>query len=257
MKRCGFKLVLGMSGLLILSVSVLWFHVLGCAVSTSQSTCLPATPKNGDEDNNKLKKRAATITVKVLSQDFIGSGFILRKNKFIYTAVTNAHVLRAGKSNYRIQTSDGQIYTATPSPKHKFGSDDLAVLEFRSEKKYPTATLGVHPKLGDRVFAAGFPADIEANKAKEFVFSPGKISLILPKPLEGGYQLGYTNNIEKGMSGGALFNQNGEVIGINGMHAYPLWDAPSVFADGKEANSELHSQIVRLSWAVPIDKVGK
>jgi S1-C subfamily serine protease len=39
------------------------------------------------------------------------------------------------------------------------------------------------------------------------------------------------------------------------MHAYPLWDAPSVFIDGSQAEEKLHQEIVGLSWAIPIDRV--
>ena len=57
------------------------------------------------------------------------------------------------------------------------------------------------------------------------------------------------------MSGGALLNLQGEVVGVNGMHAFPLWEIPSVFESGEEADKTLHDKIVRLSWAVPMEKV--
>ncbi len=54
------------------------------------------------------------------------------------------------------------------------------------------------------------------------------------------------------MSGGPLLNRQGCVVGVNGMHAYPLWDAPLIYADGSQVDERLHQTIVRLSWAVPI-----
>jgi S1-C subfamily serine protease len=210
----------------------------------------------------KLQIKARSITVKVLSKDFLGSGILLHKHKLFYTVITNAHVLRGGNSPYRIQTPDGRIWSASVAKNtaalrlKSLQGNDLAVLQFNVKRKgYSVATFASSPKIGDEVFASGFPINEEGTREKGFVFTTGKVSLVLPKPLEGGYQLGYTNDIQKGMSGGPLLNRQGELVGINGMHAYPLWDAPSLFADGSQADPILHKQIIRLSWAVPIQKV--
>jgi S1-C subfamily serine protease len=203
---------------------------------------------------DSLEQQARAITVKVMSQDFLGSGILLRRKGTVYTVLTNAHVLQAGDPPYRVQTADGKIYTAN-SPQHlNFGNNDLAVLRFQSLGKYAVASIGSPPTVGDEVFAAGFPAVEEGAKKQSLAFTTGKVSLVLAKPLEGGYQLGYTNNIKNGMSGGPLLNRRGQVVGINGMQAYPLWDAPSVFADGSKADERLHQMIISLSWAVPMTK---
>jgi S1-C subfamily serine protease len=74
----------------------------------------------------------------------------------------------------------------------------------------------------------------------------------LGKALEGGYQIGYTNELKKGMSGGPLLNRWGEVVGINGKHAYPLWNAPSIYQDGSQVRPALNEAIDRYSWAIPV-----
>lgn len=199
---------------------------------------------------------ARSITVKVMSQDFLGSGILLRRNRAVYTVLTNAHVIQAGDPPYRVQTPDGKIYTANLPQRLSFEKNDLAVLQFQSPgNMYAVASFGSSPTIGDNVFTAGFPAVEDVDKKQRFAFTSGKVALVLAKPLEGGYQLGYTNNIKNGMSGGPLLNSQGQVIGINGMQAYPLWDAPSVFVDGSKADERLHQRIIRLSWAVPIAKV--
>ncbi|MTJ13619.1 trypsin-like peptidase domain-containing protein [Anabaena sp. UHCC 0187] len=203
----------------------------------------------------QLQEKAAAITVKILSTDFLGSGILLNKQNSVYTVLTNAHVLRADNPPYHIQTPDGEIYKADVPKNVNFQNYDLAILQFSSIKKvYSVANLGTVPKIGDEVFIAGFPVEEESEKIN-FIFLGGKVSLVLLKALEAGYQVGYTNRLEKGMSGGALLNKQGEVVGVNGMHAYPLWDAPSVFVDGSQAEEKLHQEIVHLSWAIPIDKV--
>ncbi len=202
----------------------------------------------------QIRRHAQVITVKVMSKEFLGSGIILKKEDSIYTVLTNAHVLRADNPPYRIQTPDGRVWSANLPKNVKFGTNDLAILQFRSpDINYTVASIAFNSAIGDEVFAAGFPYTDE-GKEKGFTFTTGKITLKLPKALEGGYQIGYTNDIQKGMSGGPLLNHRGEVVGVNGMHAYPLWDAPSVFSDGSQADQKLHEQIVQLSWAVPTEK---
>ncbi|MBK1988766.1 trypsin-like peptidase domain-containing protein [Sphaerospermopsis aphanizomenoides BCCUSP55] len=203
----------------------------------------------------QLKEKAAAISVKILSTDFLGSGILLNKQNSVYTVLTNAHILRADDPPYWIQTPDGEIYQASVPNNVNFQDYDLAILQFTSVKKeYYVAALGVSPKVGDEVFVAGFPVQEETEEIN-FVFNSGNVSLVLEKALGQGYQVGYTNRLEKGMSGGALLNKSGEVVGVNGMHAYPLWDVPSIFMDGEQAEENLHQQIIRLSWAVPIYNV--
>ncbi|MBH8566911.1 trypsin-like peptidase domain-containing protein [Nostoc sp. CENA67] len=206
--------------------------------------------------SRKLYRQAQSITVKVLSTDFLGSGILLKNQGQVYTVLTNAHVLQAGEPPYRIQTEDDKIYTAHLSHSSSLGKNDLALLQFQSTgNNYTVASLSSSLAVGDEVFAAGFLATEEGTEEQGLAFTKGKVSLMLPKPLEGGYQLGYTNDIQNGMSGGPLLNYRGEVVGVNGMHAYPLWDVPSVFQDGSNADERLHQIITRLNWAVPIDKV--
>ncbi|MGJ5673218.1 MAG: S1 family peptidase [Nostochopsis sp.] len=202
----------------------------------------------------QIRRNAQIITVKVMSKEFLGSGILIKKQGSVYTVLTNAHVLRADDPPYRIQTPDSRIWSANLPRNIKFGTNDLAILQFSSpDTNYTVATITFNSTMGDEVFAAGFP-HADEGKDKGFTFTTGKITLKLPKALEGGYQIGYTNDIQKGMSGGPLLNHRGEVLGVNGMHAYPLWDVPSVFSDGSEADQKLHEQIVRLSWAVPMEK---
>lgn len=214
----------------------------------------------------QITQNTAEITVRVWGKEALGSGIIINHQGSAYTVVTNQHVLRAGKAPYQIQTSDGKIYPASVVQTSLSKQYDLALLRFRSNQNtYKTAILGNSAtlKVGEPIFAAGFPAQIETittphtklQTLAEFAFKTGRIAVILDKALEEGYQIGYTNDVKKGMSGGPLVNSKGEVVGINGKHAYPLWEAPDFFADGSQPCPPLQKLITRSSLAIPVEKI--
>lgn len=201
---------------------------------------------------SQVEGLARSLTVKVLAGKTWGSGILIQRQGAVYTVLTNEHVLRLG-DRYRIQTSDGQIHEAAIASVGSFQGDDLAVLQFQSPQTYQTATLSnTVPALGETTFAAGFPADPESANLKEFAFTQGQISYLLPQPFTLGYQLGYTNDIVKGMSGGPVFNQYGQVIAINGKHKYPLWGNTYIFKDGSTPTPEVRQQMDNSSWAIPM-----
>ncbi len=204
-----------------------------------------------------LKYQAREITVKVMAADNWGSGILIQRQGQTYTVLTNQHVLWIG-DRFSIQTSDGQRYTASRDKATGFGKNDLGLLRFTSEsKQYPIATLGCSAKLkaGTPVYAAGFPLPLTEASTKGFKFTSGSISLISPKAFEGGYQIGYSNDIEKGMSGGPVLNKKGELIAVNGMHQEPLWGDPYVFQDGSKPKSSLFKLLSHSSWAIPVETV--
>jgi serine protease Do len=203
-----------------------------------------------------LQRHARAITVKVLSGDDWGSGILIRQQGQRYTVITNEHVLWIG-NHYTIQTYDGKQYPAHRGAAGEFGKNDLGLLEFNTgpSTTYPVASLGCSLELsaGTPVYAAGFPLPLTESSSKGFKFTSGAISLIASKALEGGYQVGYSNYIEKGMSGGPVLNAKGEVIAVNGMHQEPLWGDPYIYQDGSKPKSSLFSMFSRSSWAIPME----
>ena len=227
---------------------------------------------------NNVDRVASNISIRILARDFLGSGFIVQKNGRDYIAITNQHVLRAGEPPYTIETVDGKTYSAEvitdmTTSDYQY---DLAVLQFKADNTYETAKIGSSSSLevGEPVFAAGFPyqesstkqatrsveasptisARIQVNSPRKLALKKGRVAIILDRALEEGYQIGYTNNVKKGMSGGPLLNFQGEVIGINGKHAYPLWESPEIYQDGSEPCPALQELITRSSLAIPIEK---
>lgn len=211
----------------------------------------------------EIEQLARSITVKVRSKNVLGSGILIRKQGNVYTVVTNDHVLLGGNPPYCIETSDGKIHSAVKIQTNSLKGKDLGLLQFRSDKtNYAVASFSLAPIIGEEVFAAGFPfVDATSNSAISafgkdgFAFKMGQVSLVLDKPLQRGYRIGYTNDLEKGMSGGPLLNRRGQVVAINGMHEDPILDTAYVFQDGSQPSASLREQMRRYSWGIPAETI--
>lgn len=210
----------------------------------------PILPQNKNTSANQESVRTIrAIAVKVTANNSSGSGIIIQKKANIYTIVTNRHVVDRG-DKYQIYTGDRNIYRGNLS--HISRHDDLAILQFTSDRHYPVAKVNTAPlQLHQPLLAAGFPFNSDRLE-----ITPGKLLLQAEKPLKQGYQLGYSNKIQKGMSGGAIFNNLGEVVGINGRSANPI--IPSYqYQDLTYPSQQLQQKMTQLSWGIPINKAIK
>lgn len=212
---------------------------------------------------------ARQVTVRILTNPGAGSGVIIARQEHRYTVLTNHHVVADSSDNaYRVLTADGKMHSAQWRQSAEFKDIDLALVEFTSTESYTVAQMGNSNALavGEAVYASGFPnwylsnlQEIENTRdwgVKAFKLLTGQIEMLLPLSLAGGYQLGYTNNIEAGMSGGPVLNQYGQLIGINGRLKHPL-QGIRVFKliDGTLPSAEQFQQMEALSWAIPITAV--
>lgn len=199
------------------------------------------------EINQKLLEQIKAIAVKITVNKSSGSGIIIQKSNNIYTVVTNRHVVDRGHI-YQIKTVDDRVYPGNLAIiSHQ---NDLAILEFKSDRSYSVATINIAPlQLQESLFAAGFPFNSDRLQ-----ITPGKLFIKTNKPLKQGYQLGYSNTIYKGMSGGAIFNSSGEVVGVNGRSANPII-ADYQYQDTTYPSQQLQQQMMQLSWGIPIGKV--
>ncbi|MDX2229864.1 MAG: serine protease [Leptolyngbyaceae cyanobacterium bins.349] len=206
------------------------------------------------QTTDSLYARSQAVTVRIKTGRNGGSGILIQRQGQQYTVLTNRHVTTVG-APYVIQTPDGRSHPATLRKNIDFRGNDLALLQFRARGKYAIATLGTakHLAKGEPVIAAGFPLDLPAASGPALHISVGKVSLLPHQAFQGGYQIGYTNLIYQGMSGGPVLNLRGQVIGLNSLHAYPLWGDPYIFEDGSQPPRSQRQTIVQSSWAVPID----
>lgn len=210
---------------------------------------------------------ARQVSVRVLLPESSGSGAIVDRTGDRYTVVTNQHVV-AGADTARILTADGQTHLASVRPASGRDNLDVAWLTFRSSRPYTVANWGDSRDLvvGDRVYAAGFPIwaiEYQGDRptvaentrdwgVRAFRFTEGTLDAIGDRPFYGGYQLGYSNDIASGMSGGPVLNASGELVGLNGMLKYPfLGRRAFVFEDGSLPTPAQFQQMETLSWAVP------
>lgn len=208
---------------------------------------------------------AKQVTVRILTNPGMGSGVIIEQQGQTYNVVTCAHVMVDTQDNrYTILTADGQTHIGKWLRSAKFADADLAIVQFTSNRAYRVVESADSKilEVGTPVYASGFPNwhwinsnNIEETRAwgtKAFRLTNGKVAMVLKKSLQEGYQLGYTNEIEQGMSGGPVLDQSGRLIAINGRLKYPPQGIVSfVFADGTVPSEELSQQMEALSWAVP------
>lgn len=125
--------------------------------------------------------------------------------------------------------------------KRKVNGYDLALITFESEKNYPIAPLGSPQTIasGELVYISGWPnievepklkpdgspeldaqgriicKDPSPRRQRQLTWSPLEAVLSISEA-ENGYSLYYSDRTRPGMSGGPVFNQLGQVIGIHG-----------------------------------------
>ena len=139
-------------------------------------------------------------------QQALGSGFVISADGFI---VTNNHVIE-GADEIEIEFFDGKRLSAT-----LVGRDpktDIALLKVESDTDLPFVSFGDSDtmRVGDWVMAMGNPL------GQGFSVSAGIVSA-RGRELSGSYDdfLQTDAAINKGNSGGPLFNMEGEVVGVN------------------------------------------
>ncbi|MCY7367870.1 MAG: serine protease [Chamaesiphon sp.] len=224
---------------------------------------------SGAENHPFVEQIANQVTVRILTKSAHGSGVIVAHKGRTYTVLTCQHVAaESKKGDYQVLVVDGKTYPGRLKSFKNSQKLDLALIEFESPRDYRPVAIGNLTKSvpGAKVYAAGFPnyhaigrdnlENTQKLGRKVFKFTVGTVGLILSQPaLPDGYSLGYTNDVELGMSGGPVLNDRGELLGINGRSKYPIQGIDAfTFADGTKPSVENFEKMEPLSWAVPIYK---
>ncbi len=178
--------------------------LLGMAIVIVQPAATALTPK-------EVADIAQQITVRIDGAN-TGSGVIIERQGDIYTVVTNWHVVQL-EGNYTVQTPDGKRYTFNNSQVKRFPGVDLAVFQFTSNANYRVAEKGNSDQviLATNISVAGYP-----EGTSDIRFLRGAISSLLTNP-QNGYAFVYDIGGFPGMSGGAILDEQGKLVGIHGL----------------------------------------
>jgi tetratricopeptide (TPR) repeat protein/S1-C subfamily serine protease len=190
--------------------------------------------------------KAVTVEIKLKSNpQAVGSGIIIGREASLdgnrkgdlYTIVTNRHVICGSTTCDSDQIANGEVYSlslvngSNDSPPKQYqvtlsnikflgdNSDilDLAIIQFRSNRNYAVAKVATPGslKIGNDVYTAGFPF-----AQRGLNFGRGKAIAVVNKRLtgdSGGYTIIYNAPTLPGMSGGGVFNENGQLVAIHGI----------------------------------------
>ena len=151
----------------------------------------------------QIAARGTPAVVTIRSPTILGTGFVVRKDGWI---ATNLHVI-AGASELQVATTDGHQYPIVDVLAVD-GERDLALVRIDA-KEMGTLALGDSDavRAGDSVVAIGHPLDLDYTVSNGLVSAVRVINPALTV-------LQISAPIAPGSSGGPLFNDKGEVIGV-------------------------------------------
>jgi len=253
---------------------LLLLGVMAAACGGSKATTKSTTPKSlsAKEIVNQSNPAIVFIDVGEGDQRASGTGFILDKSGLI---ATNLHVVRGSKS-IKIKMFGGEVYSVVGVEGIDAGRD-LALLRIKPTKTLPTLQLGDSDQMsaGDQVFAIGNPLGFDhtvssgllsqirpvctndmvafalKNRPRlEALAAKAQRTKLTEAEQEEVPQLLCTQElkyfqisapISQGSSGGPLFNQAGEVVGVTTL----------IFTKGQNINLAVPTNYLKAMVARP------
>ena len=199
-----------------------WFAWLGIV-----SILIPFPVAIAQLDQSQLKEITVRIDVEGSYKEDGGSGVIVRQQGQFYTILTAYHVVQE-KRNYKVlifNPSNQQIigsHIINEKNIKQIDDYDLAEITIQSSAKYRTANIGDSQQLQptDDLTVSGYPLPsyLITERLSTSTLKSGKFNDRLPPDalLKGkkGATLKMDVATEPGMSGGAVVNKNGELVGI-------------------------------------------
>ena len=182
-------------------------------ISTRQRVEVPDNPFAGTPFSGLFGNNGNGGGGRTREAQSLGSGFIVTADGYV---VTNNHVV-APAQNATIETitvtmPDGTEYEAELSGRDE--DSDLAVLKIKGDKPFPFVKFGdsTSTRVGDWIIAIGNPFGLGGT------VTSGIISAVYRNTGQGGAYDRFLQTdaaINRGNSGGPMFDLDGNVIGIN------------------------------------------
>lgn len=218
-------------------IALIIIMVVSCAgdsVKNNQNSTTDTNPISPSVLGEQQIEKIAKETTVFISGSSNGSGVIIAQSGDTYYVLTAAHVV--GTPPGEIE-DPYELETQTDGKKHRIAgandySDriktidkniDLAVVEFKAEPGQSYRIAPLANSIPDKeVYAFGLNFCEASGKPEKIPqFTRGKICELRSDPEEG-YDVHYTNNIVRGVSGGPIFNSQGQVVGIQAALAYKI-----------------------------------
>lgn len=183
----------------------LFVNIIFLALFLSASICAQSKAAKSPGEIARAQSQAVVIIEALDERGNVagqGSGFIVTPGGAV---ITNLHVVR-GASALRVKLPNGDVYK-TADLVDVDDQKDIAILKLKGFK-LPTVTLGDADKteVGDAIIVISSPEGLTNS------LSTGVIGGVRRLDTHRVFQI--TAPISQGSSGGALFDANGEVIGI-------------------------------------------
>jgi tetratricopeptide (TPR) repeat protein len=226
-------------------------YLIPLALLISTPAALAATPQQSNRIS-QIERVAKQITVRIEAYDdkgeftAHGSGVLVSRRGNTYTLLTADHVLHYrnrdgsnqsdGKikgSRFQIVTPDGNKYPIQPNSIRRQSVLDLTTFKITSNKSYQLASIAPTDRAAysfsdrDWTFVAGYPDPTKFNRQRQqwlwyisigasFAREQNFFATKSTNSSTAGYELAYNNLTYAGMSGGAVLNSQGQLVGIHG-----------------------------------------
>jgi tetratricopeptide (TPR) repeat protein/S1-C subfamily serine protease len=208
---------------------VVFLFLIPTSLITLTTVVASETAIIAQDSSQGLYDFVKSTTVKVNSNVNSGLGIIIGKKNDTYLVITKSNIFQF-RDTFEIQTTDGNTYKAKLSSDATQLNSNLALLEFNSKDLHNLAILNPSaiPAVGQEAITVGYDVHLGT-----LISVKGRISEVLDNFFN---QNNLTLNTKKKVEKGAVFNTNGELLGIT---SSDINSVTSIYNYLQQLNSEI------------------